>query len=486
MNPQLLLEENEMRALGYKVIDMIVDHTVNVHNKSATNRKTRKELEAIFREPIPRTGMSFDILLNQIEEDILGNIMHNDHSRFFAFVPIPSNYVSALAEFLSIGFNVVCTGWIDGSAPGQIELVTIKWLTDLFRLPDHAGGLFISGGAMGNLKGVLLAIHHKKQKGKVSTIYFSNQTHASVHRAIRVLGTEEVIYREIPTDGQFRIQLEQLQAYIQKDKEAGFQPIAIVANCGTTNTGSVDDLKAIGAICQQENLWYHIDAAYGSAGILDDRKGPLYEGIEQADSITANPHKWWFQPNETACLLVRDASTLLDVFYMNPEYLNDMISENEEVNFVNYGIQLTRSFRAFKLWTSLKVFGLDSFVQAVKHGINMAEFAAEEVKKYKHWVVIVPPELAIISFQFQAPNLNHEQTNLLNKSIIDGIVESKFAMISSTELQGQLVVRLCTINPRTTKDDIAATIRRLNIIANKKYQEFLDTKMNKLYEVTKN
>jgi len=465
MNPKLLLEEDEMRALGYRVIDMIVNHTANINDKSVTNQKTREDLESMLREPIPQTGMSPHILLDHIEKDVLSNIMHLDHNRFFAFVPIPSNYVGALADFLSVGFNIMCCTWMESSAAGQIELVTIKWLTDLFKLPDNAGGLFVSGGSMGNLMGVLLAIRHRKQKGKISTIYFSDQTHSSVHNAIKILSNEEVKFREIPTDQAFKINVEQLHTTIQQDKNAGFHPIGIVANCGTTNTGTVDDLSAMAVICQKENLWYHIDAAYGGAGILDERQAHLFEGTELADSMTVDPHKWWFQPNETACLLVRDTSKLLDIFYMMPEYLKDMDRKNGEVNFGNYGLQLTRSFRAFKLWMSLKIFGLDSFTQGVKHGIDLAEFAAKEVKKYKNWTVVIPPQLAIINFQFQPPNLDLEQTNLLNKAIIDGIVASGFAMISSTKLKEQLVVRLCIINPRTTEEDIKETIRRLNQIA---------------------
>ncbi|MCO6487096.1 MAG: aminotransferase class V-fold PLP-dependent enzyme [Phaeodactylibacter sp.] len=465
MDPTLTLEKETMRQLGYRAVDIIVDHTAHLNDKKVGSLSTREEMEAVFREAIPKEGMDPNALLGFVEKEVLPNITHLDHPRFFAFVPGPSNYMSVLAELLAVGFNIFSGDWLGAPAAAQIELVVIKWLTDLFQLPESAGGLFVSGGSMANLMALILAVHHKKQPGKVGVAYCSDQTHSCIERAVRILGKERVELRVIDTDERFSMKAEQLSRAIQDDKEKGRQPIAIVANAGTTNTGAVDDLKRIAEIREAENLWWHIDGAYGGVGILDERQRALYTGIEQADSIAIDPHKWWFQPHETACLLVRDQSRLRDVFYMMPEYLKDVEVSEEEVNYSNYGIQLTRGFRAFKLWMSLKTFGLDNFALAVKRGVGLAELAEREIRKYAGWEVVSPASLGIVTFQFQKPGWSREKANQLNQAIMDTMLKSGFAMLSSTTLQGRRVLRLCAINPRTTEEDIKEAINQLNRIA---------------------
>lgn len=462
MNDRLTFDKEIMQALGYRVVDMIVDHLTELPTKSATRQKTRAELESIFREKIPEQGQDPMALLDQVEEDIFGNIMHIDHPRFFAFVPGPSNYMGALSDFLSAGFNVIACDWLEASAAAQIELVVIDWFKALFRLPDSAGGIFVSGGSMGNFMSLILAIHHKKKADTTGVIYCSDQTHSSIERGVTILGKGQLELRKIQADKGYKMDIHAMQDAIIADRKNNKQPLAIIATAGTTNTGTIEDLSSIADICERENLWFHVDAAYGGAAILDDQKAPLFKGIERVDSMVTNPHKWFFQPIESACFLVRQQHQLKDVFYIMPEYLKDMDLSAEEINYGNYGIQLTRSFKALKLWMSLKTFGLASFRQAVKTGIDLAELAEKEIVKYENWVIVSPAKLAIINFQYRLPHNSKAQNNELNKAIIEGIVKTGFAMISSTLLNGHLVVRLCTINPRTTASDIKETIRQLN------------------------
>ena len=465
MSDKLLLDKETMQKLGYRVVDMIVNHLTDLPKKSATNQKPRTALESIFREDLPKQGMNPMDLLDMVEKDVFGNIMHIDHPRFFAFVPGPSNYMGALADFLAAGFNVITCDWLEASAAAQIELVVIKWLTDIFGLPDTSGGIFVNGGSMGNFMAVILALHHQKQSANLKVIYCSDQTHSSVERGVKLMGKERVILRKIQTDNNYQLDISALKEAIDKDRKEGKQPLAIFATAGTTNTGSVDDLKRVAAICKTDSLWFHVDAAYGGAAILDERQKYLYDGIDQVDSMVVNPHKWWFQPIEAACFLVRQQKHLKDIFYSMPEYLKDMDLSVEEINYGNYGMQLTRNFKALKLWMTLKTFGLNNFKQAIKTGIDLAEIAEKEIGQYDNWAVIAPAKLGIINFQYQPSNLFSKETNQLNKAIIDKIVESGYAMISSTSLNGHLVIRLCIINPRTTPADIKETIRRLDQIA---------------------
>jgi len=464
MSTKLELDTEEMRKLGYRTVDILVDHFEKLKSKKVTKRGGRKQLEAIFREPIPEQGSDPFMLLDRAESEIFGNIMHLDHPRFFAFVSSPGNYISVLGDFLASGFNVFSGTWLESSGPSQIELVTISWLTEIFGLPENtSGGIFLSGGSMANMTALVLARENILTSDKRGVVYCSDQTHSSVEKAMKILGNEKMILRKV-LNLNFRMDTQKLQQCIAEDKQQGYKPICIIANAGTTNTGTIDDLKAVSDICKKEKLWFHVDGAYGGVAILCDSQKKKYEGIEWADSITIDPHKWLFQPFEIGSLLVRDSSKLKDAFYMLPEYLKDIDSPEEEINYSNYGMQLTRGFRAFKLWFSLKTFGLDNFRKAIARGIELAELIELEVRKHDHWEIVTPAQLGIINFRFFQNGWDEIRLNDFNQEIIDRVVESGFAMISSTILYNKKVIRLCTINPRTTTEDIQQTIMKMNEI----------------------
>jgi aromatic-L-amino-acid decarboxylase len=465
MSENLSLDKEQMKQLGYQAVDMLVNHLCALPQKKVSNTKSRKELEALLGEPVPQQGSNPQELLNQLEEAVFSHTMHLNHPRFFAFVSSPSNYMSVLADFLVSGFNVYSGTWLAGSASAQIELLTIGWLNQIFGFPaETAGGLFLSGGSMANLTGLLLARDNKKKEGSTGVIYCSDQTHSSIERALRVMGKETIELRKIKTNTEFQLDTSALEKAIMEDKEKGLQPFCIVANAGSTNTGAVDELAAIRQLCDTENLWLHVDGAYGSVAILDDNEKHRFRGIELADSLAIDPHKWLFQPFEMGCLLVRDKSRLKDAFQIMPEYLKDVELGEEEVNFGNYGIQLSRKFRALKLWLSLKTFGLEEFKEAVSKGISLAKVAEQETSRYKDIELVTGAQIGIINFRFRPEDFSEQALNELNKKIIERIVADGFAMISSTSLKGKTVVRLCIINPRTSEEDIRQTISKLHAI----------------------
>lgn len=462
MSDDLSLSKDEMRKLGYKAVDMLVDHLSSLPEKKVSNKRSRKELEALLAEPVPLQGSDPEALMDRVMKDVFSNTMHLNHPRFYAFVSSPGNYMSVLADFMASGFNVYSGTWLAGSASAQIELITIGWLNQIFGFPaDTAGGLFLSGGSMANLTGIILARHHKKDKGKTGLIYCSEQTHSSVERAIRVLGGENVQLRKVACNEDFQLELSALEKAIAEDRKEGFQPICVVANAGSTNTGAIDDLLAVRKICDTEGAWMHVDGAYGGVAILSEGEKEQFRGIELADSLAIDPHKWLFQPLEMGCLLVRDKSKLKDTFHIIPEYLKDVDLGEEEVNFGNHGIQLSRKFRALKLWLSLKTFGLESFRKAITKGIMLAKLAEQEAAKYDSCEIVTKARIGIINFRFKPGGLNEEALNELNKKVIEKIVTDGFAMISSTSLRGKTVIRLCIINPRTSEEDIKQTIQKL-------------------------
>jgi glutamate/tyrosine decarboxylase-like PLP-dependent enzyme len=235
----------------------------------------------------------------------------------------------------------------------------------------------------------------------------------------------------------------------------------VVANAGTPNTGAVDPLIETAEVCKQEGLWFHVDGAYGAPAVLCEKGRSLLRGLELADSLTLDPHKWLFQPFEIGCVLIRDVHLLKEAFAVRPEYLKDLESTDEEVNFYNYGIQLSRSFRALKLWMSLKVFGLDAFRKAVARGFVLAEFAETLLRASPHWEIVTAASMGILTFRFVQEKGSQVDLDQVNQRIVDEIFKEGFATVSSTKLRGRNVLRLCTINPRTTEEDIRQTIYRM-------------------------
>ncbi len=451
-----------MRNLGYRVVDMIVEHYETLRDKPVTRVADRPTLELLLREPIPEMGTDFYTLLDQIQHDVLGNIMHLDHPRFFAYVPSPSNFVSVMADALATGFNVFSGSWLVASGAAEIELVTIDWLCQLCGLPETAGGSFVSGGSIANLTALAVARHIKlKGSHKQAIVYCSDQTHSSIRRAMNVLGFEPAQLRQLPSDDNYRLIPSLLQHEVARDRELGKIPFCVVANAGTTNTGAVDPLVELAGLCRQESLWLHADAAYGGAAVLCDTSRSLLQGLEQLDSLAIDPHKWLFQPYEIGCVLVREANWLRDTFLIISDYRKDQVGSEEEVNFCDYGLQLTRHFRALKLWMSMKAYGVDVFRKAVAHGIRLAEIAQTELGKYPNCELTSPAQLGIVTFRYVEKGCSLSELNDINHKIVTQCIAERFAMVSSTELKGKVVLRLCTINPETTETDIQETIARI-------------------------
>jgi aromatic-L-amino-acid decarboxylase len=461
--PHLSLTPNEMKILGYRTVDIIVDHLTSLREKPVSGKGSRAELDRIFREPLPTAGMDPQEVLGFVEERVLAEIMHLDHPRFFAFVPGPGGFIGAMADALASGFNVFASTWLEGPAAAEIELVTIDWLRQMCGMPEGAGGLFVSGGSAANLTALAVARHRLLGDSFTDgVVYFSDQTHSSVERALRVLGFGPVQIRKIPTDEHFRIIPERLLSEIGRDRGNGKRPFCVVGNAGTTNTGAVDPLRELSAIAKKEGLWFHVDGAYGAAAVLSQKGKALLEGLSACDSLAVDPHKWLFCPFEIGCVLVRDASMLKDTFHIMPEYLKDTEEIKEAFNFCDYGIQLTRGFRALKLWMTLKIFGLDAVREAVSAGIENAETAERVIRGSSNWEVVTPAQLGIVTFRAKASGLDPVGVDELHRAVVQRLIGDGFAFLSSTVLSGGTVLRMCTINPNTTEEDIVGTIEHLD------------------------
>jgi aromatic-L-amino-acid decarboxylase len=455
----LELSRDEMRQYGYRVVDLVVEHLADLRAAGVGRKGAPATLRPELDEPPPGEPGDFEAVMDRLRDQVLANNLRVHHPRFFGFVPGPGNFVSVLADLISSGFNVFNGTWMGGSGAAALELAVVDWFRQWCGLPTEAGGIFVSGGSVANMTALAVARHVKLDRFNDAIVYCSDQTHSSVDRALRILGFGPAQIRRLPSDPHYRLSVRTVADAIGRDRALGLRPFCIVANAGTTNTGAVDPLGSLAALAHSNNMWIHADGAYGAASTVCERGRSALEGLSDVDSLALDPHKWLFQTFECGCVLVRDRSALKSTFQILPDYLQDVHREEEEMNPCDYGIQLTRSFRALKVWLSMQVFGLDAFRTAVERGFELAEYAQSRLERMARWEVLSPAQMGIVAFRYlpQRAEPNPMQTELVEAMLRDG-----YALLTSTVLRGVTALRLCTINPRTSEDDIGATLARLD------------------------
>lgn len=456
--PSLLEDPEEMRRSGYRVVDAIVDRWANLGDGPAWEGATREVTTPLLHGPPPDHGRPLDPILETVLRDVMPLAGRIDHPRFLAFIPSSPSWASVLASFLISGFNIFQGTWLESSGPSQIEVTVTGWFREWLGYPRGAGGVFTSGGSAANLIALVTA-REAAGNPRAGTVYVSGQTHASAVRAARLAGISPARIRHLPVDAEFRIVPAGLRDAVARDRKDGLTPFCVIANAGTTNTGAIDPLADLARVAADEGLWYHIDAAYGGFAVLDPETKPLLSGLELSDSISLDPHKWFFQPYETGCLMVRDVTRLEAAFRMLPEYLQDAEWGPEHVNFSDRGLQLTRVFRALRVWLSVQRYGLDAHRREIARGIMLAGQAESRIRAEAELELLSPRSLGIVCFRYVGrPRVPDDRLDELNREIRDRIVHSGFAMMSSTRLHDRFSLRLCILNSRTTATDLDSVV----------------------------
>ena len=456
------LSSARMMELAELTSRLIVERLERLPTEPAWRGGTRAELEPIMREEPPEEGRSPEEVLERAAREILPVAGRVDHPRFFAFVPSSPTWPSVLADYMVAGHNIFQGTWLGASGPSQLEVIVIDWFRDWIGYPETAGGLFTSGGSAASLD-AFVAAREAAGAPDLSTVYMSDQSHTALSRAATIVGVRPERVRKVPSDSHFRLDMKALARMIAEDRERGLSPIAVCANAGATNTGAVDPLAAIADLCEAENIWFHVDAAYGGFAILDENVKRLFVGIERADSIAMDAHKWLFQPFETGCLMVKDVGQLESAFSVRPEYLQDTEWGREHPNFGDRGLQLSRSFRALKVWMSIQTFGMRAFRSAVSRGIELAAQAEEWIRASETLEIANPASLSVVCFRFNpdGKNLSSRKLEELNDRIQARVIDTGTAMMSSTRLRGEYSLRLCIINYTTTWDDVRSTLEAI-------------------------
>ncbi|MDQ5844215.1 MAG: aspartate aminotransferase family protein [Acidobacteriota bacterium] len=435
-----------------------------------------KTLDEIGRA-IPHEGESLDQLLQDCRA-IIENSRNNGHPRFFGYVASPSTPPGAFADLIASAVNINVTSWRSGPAATEIERTVVRWLGSLIGYSDDAAGLLTSGGSMANLTALMIA-HRAKSDDSVAsqglwnlpapmTIYASDQIHMSIPKAADILGLGRAQVRMVKSDSRFRMDVPLLRETIARDLENGLKPFCVVGSAGTVNTGAVDPLADIAAVANEFDLWFHVDGAYGALAALDENKRPLFKGLEQANSVSLDPHKWLYVPIDSGCLLFRDEAQARAAFSFDEADYIKVHEQNADESFAfwNYGPELSRRFRALKIWLTLRYYGVRRIAAAITKDNAMARHLAECVEQAEDFELLAPPELSICCFRYLPKSLQsgaafqiEAELDQLNTDIMHAVQRGGRAYLSSATVGGKFALRACITNFRTTRADIDETIR---------------------------
>ncbi len=475
-SPVLALDIEEFRRLGYRAVDLAAAHLAGVRERPVFQPMTAEERRAVLEQALPEAGSSPEAILDTFARAILSHPMGNGHPRFFGWVNSPPAPMGVLAELLAAAMDPSCAG--GDHAAIYLERCAVRWLMELVGFPtdaEGAMGLLVSGGSMATLTPLAAARHRAalqdgwnvradglRDGGADLTLYLSQEGHSCIRKAAELLGLGARALRVIPVDGDLRMDVAALRAAIALDRAAGRRPFCVVANAGTVNSGTVDPLDEIAAVCSQEGLWFHVDGAYGAVGVLDPAVAPLYKGMELADSLALDPHKWLCVPVECGCALVRDGALLRDTFSLVPPYIrtNDGTDNGELPWYSEYGVQQTRGFRALKLWMTLQHAGRAGLSAMIARHNRLARHLAALVDAAPDLELMAPPALSIVLFRYVPDGLRGEKERLdaLNKAIMEGVQRGGEAFLTGTVLRGAFSLRACIVGYATTEDDIAALV----------------------------
>jgi aromatic-L-amino-acid/L-tryptophan decarboxylase len=434
-----------MRALGYRTVDALVDWLTD-DAQPPIRRATPEEMAQRLRAA---RGESFDDALATLFEDVIPFTSRSAHPRFFAYVPFAGTWPGALGDFIASACNVYAGSWQEGAGPTQLELEVLDWFKDWVGYPAEAAGSLLTGGSAANLTAIACA--RETLVGAMRddlVIYASDQAHSSVGRAARVLGFRPGQVRVLPVDDRLQLEPATLAAAMAADEAAGRLPFLTVANAGATSTGAVDPIKELAPVCRERNVWLHTDAAYGGFAVLTERGRAQLGELALSDSIALDPHKWLYQPYECGCLLVRDGNALRRAFEISSDYLRDAEVDDSVVNFSDYGLQLSRTSRAFKVWLSLRTFGVDAFRGAIDRTLDLADFAHDRIEASDALELVAPASLGIVCFR------RRDGDDALTDGLVAALEQSEIGLISSTRVEGRSVLRLCILNHTTGVDDV--------------------------------
>jgi aromatic-L-amino-acid/L-tryptophan decarboxylase len=455
----LAMEVEAMRRAGYAAVDALAARMADPEAEPVLRRASPAEMRERLGGAPPEQGAGLDAVLARVVEDVLPYAAGTNHPGYFAFIPYFTTWPAALAELIAAAANMSPWAWMESAATTQIELEVIDWFRGWLGMPEGTAGVLVSGGSAANLTALLVAREAAGGPSEDSVVYVSDQGHSSLARTARAMGLRPHQIRVLPTDDRWRLQPETVTAAAGADRRAGRIPIAVCASAGSTSTGAVDPLPGLADVCAAEGLWLHVDAAYGGFAALTPKGRALLGGIERADSVTLDPHKWLFQPFECGGVLVREGERLARTFAIHPDYLDSTETHaTGEVNLGEWGLQLSRGTHALKVWMSVQAFGLAAFRAAIDRNMELAAYAEDLVHAHDTLTLTAPASLGIVCFRREWPGCDEAATERRGIALADALERSGDAFVSTTRLAGRHAIRLCILNPTSGAEHVRRVI----------------------------
>jgi aromatic-L-amino-acid decarboxylase len=461
--PRLELDHATMQRIGRQVADLVADHLATLRDQPAYTTLDRASTRKLFDAAPPEHPKPFEDVLGDFREKVAPHHAREPHPRFLGYIPSCPTFPAVMGDWLATGFNFFAGVNMVAAAPTEIELIVLDWFRRWMGMPEGANGLLTSGGSAATVTAVVAARHAAVGDDIALlpklTVYCSDQAHSSVMKAAWIAGIARDHVRAVPSDSQFRMKTDSLRDLVMADRKAGLVPFLIGATAGATNTGAVDPLHELADFAAEQKLWLHTDSAYAGFSVLTDRGRTLLDGLGRADSLTLDPHKWLYVPFECGCLLVKDPKKLSNAFAIHPEYLQDVRVRDAEVNFADYGEQLTRYSRALKVWFSIQYYGTAAVRAAQDEAMQLAELAERIVREAPDMEVLTPAQFGIVCFRMRPAGIEDEnELNGFNERVNEVVNRTGFVLMSSTRLRGALSLRLCIPGYRTREEDVRAVL----------------------------
>jgi glutamate/tyrosine decarboxylase-like PLP-dependent enzyme len=470
---------HRFREMGAAAVEWAVAYLDSIRELPIATRVSSGDLRARLAEPLPAEGRDFARVLETFRDVVVPGARHNGHPRFFGYVSSPGTAIASVADFLASTLNSNLPAWRSAPAPTELERLTIDWIKEAMGYGPAAGGLFTSGGSMANFT-ALAAARHCHCGDAVNAdgvaahpaplrIYTSTEAHHSVHKAAALLGIGRANVCSVAVDDRQRMDVDDLVRRIAQDRAAGADPFCVVATAGSVVTGAVDPLVDIAAVAREHGMWMHVDACYGGFARLAPSARPLFDGLADADSIALDPHKWLYLPVDCGCLLYRNPAAVPGAFTLDADYTRVLQQDPAEAyTFWDYGPELSRRFRALKVWMTLAYAGSRAIGAAIESNLDCARHLAELVDASDDFEMLAPVELSIFCFRYLPPGARtsrdrsadeERELDRLNERLMVAVQRAGSSYLSNATVNGRFALRGCVLNYRTTRDDMAVLLQ---------------------------